>query len=138
MQPLRELSRKILVVDDDESIVDLVSTRLIIGGHNVCVATNGFEAIRALADLRPQAMILDLSMPGMDGFGVLEHMAKPGAYQAPTLVLTARHLAQDVERAIRLGARDYLAKPFDDRMLLARVQRLFRGAPAGLNPAGQA
>jgi DNA-binding response OmpR family regulator len=138
MQPLRELSRKILVVDDDESIVDLVSTRLIIGCHNVCVAPNGFEAIRALADLRPQAMILDLSMPGMYGIGVLEHMAKPGSYQAPTLVLTARHLAQDVERAIRLGARDYLAKPFDDRMLLARVQRLFRGAPAGLNPASHA
>jgi DNA-binding response OmpR family regulator len=132
MRPLHDLSHKVLVVDDEESIVDLVSTRLMIGGYTVCVATNGFEAIRALADLKPKAMILDLSMPGMDGFGVLEYMARPGSYQAPTLVLTARHLAQDVERAIRLGARDYLAKPFDDRMLLARVRRLFRGAPAGI------
>ncbi|MGH6964129.1 MAG: response regulator [Phenylobacterium sp.] len=133
MRPLHDLSRKILVVDDDESIVDLVSTRLMIAGYNVCTANNGFEAIRALVDRKPKAMILDLSMPGMDGFGVLEYMGKPGSYQAPTLVLTARHLAQDVERAIRLGARDYLAKPFDDRMLLVRVQRLFRGAAAGVN-----
>lgn len=127
MQPLRSpKARRVLVVDDDEGIVDLVSTRLIIGGYGVTVANNGFEAIRALADVQPQAMILDLNMPGMDGFGVLEHMRKPGSFKTPTLVLTARHLAHDVEKAIRLGAKDYLAKPFDDRMLLARVSRLFR------------
>ena len=126
-------ARKILVVDDDESIIDLLSTRLAIAGYNVVTATDGFEAIRALKDARPHAMILDINMPGLDGFGVLEHMRKPGVHKPPTLVLTARHNAGDVEKAIRLGAKDYLAKPFDDRMLLARVQRLFRGASAGVN-----
>jgi DNA-binding response OmpR family regulator len=74
-------------------------------------------------------MILDVNMPSMDGFGVLEHMKRVGPLKVPTLVLTARHNAEDVEKAIRLGAKDYLAKPFDDRLLLARVARLFR-APA--------
>lgn len=129
MQPLHDLKPyRILVVDDDDSIVDLVSTRLIIGGYKVATATDGFEAIRNLKDLEPDAMILDINMPGLDGFGVLEHMRKEGSHKAPTLVLTARHNAQDVEKAIRLGAKDYLAKPFDDRLLLARVARLFRGA----------
>lgn len=131
MQPLFDLApRRILVVDDDDSIVDLISTRLIIGGYKVATANDGFEALRHLKDLKPDAMILDINMPGLDGFGVLEHMQKPDAYAPPTLVLTARHNAGDVERAVRLGAKDYLAKPFDDRMLLARVSRLFRSAGA--------
>ena len=131
MQPLFDLApRRILVVDDDESIVDLISTRLIIGGYKVATANDGFEALRGLTDLKPDAMILDINMPGLDGFGVLKHMRKPDAHAPPTLVLTARHNAGDVERAILLGAKDYLAKPFDDRMLLARVSRLLRGAGA--------
>ena len=129
MQLLRDpAARKILVVDDDESIIDLLSTRLAIAGYNVVTATDGFEAIRALKDTRPHAMILDINMPGLDGFGVLEHMKKQGVHKPPTLVLTARHNAGDVEKAIRLGAKDYLAKPFDDRLLLNRVARLLRSA----------
>jgi two-component system OmpR family response regulator len=133
MQPLPD-ARRILVVDDDESIVDLVSTRLQIAGYRALSATDGFEAIRALKDLRPEAMILDINMPGLDGFGVLEHMRRAGNHKPPTLVLTARHNAGDVEKAIRLGAKDYLAKPFDDRMLLARVARLLRSASVGKAP----
>ena len=127
MLPQPDLNaRKVLVVDDEESLVDLLSTRLSMAGYAVLTATDGFEAIRALKDHRPHAMILDINMPGLDGFGVLEHMRKPGNHKPPTLVLTARHNAQDVEKAIRLGAKDYLAKPFDDRMLLSRVARLVR------------
>lgn len=127
MQLLRDpAARKILVVDDDESITDLLATRLAMAGYNVVTASDGFEAIRALKDQRPHAMILDINMPGLDGFGVLEHMKKQGVHKPPTLVLTARHNAGDVEKAIRLGAKDYLAKPFNDRMLLIRVGRLLR------------
>jgi DNA-binding response OmpR family regulator len=127
MQPLPESNGpRILVVDDDESIVDLVATRLMMAGYRTIKATDGFEAIRHLKDHRPHAMVLDINMPGLDGFGVLEHMAKPASHKAATLVLTARHNAGDVEKAIRLGAKDYLAKPFDDRLLLARVARLVR------------
>ena len=126
MRPLHDLKpRQILVVDDDSDIVDLISTRLIIGGYQVAIARNGAEALRSLKAARPDAMILDINMPGIDGFGVLERMQN-ASIRPPTLVLTARHNAQDVAKAIRLGAKDYLAKPFDDRMLLSRVARLFR------------
>lgn len=127
MQPLHSLKpRQILVVDDDSAIVDLITTRLIIAGYKVSIARNGAEAIRSLSDLRPDGMILDINMPIIDGFGVLERMRYVSTVRPPTLVLTARHNAADVAKAIRLGAKDYLAKPFDDRMLLARVERLFR------------
>lgn len=140
MQPLPEVGpRRVLVVDDDDAIVDLVATRLILAGYKAAVARNGFEAIRALKEARPEAMILDVNMPGLDGFGVLEHMQKTGLLKVPTLVLTARHNARDVEKAIGLGAKDYLAKPFDDRLLLARVARLFRApmAPAARAPTAR-
>jgi two-component system OmpR family response regulator len=130
MQPLRSLSpRRLLVVDDDDAILALLTTRLVIAGYKVTTARQGFEAIRNLRDLRPDAMILDLNMPVLDGFGVLERM-RQSSIKPPTLVLTARHCAQDVEKAIRLGAKDYLAKPFEDRALLGRVARLFRTVPA--------
>jgi len=127
MRPLHDLKpRQILVVDDDSDVIDLITTRLIVGGYKVATARNGAEAMRALKDLRPDAMVLDINMPIVDGFGVLEWMRNLSTVKPPTLVLTARHNAQDVAKAIRLGAKDYLAKPFDDRMLLARVARLFR------------
>lgn len=124
---LREpMARSVLVVDDDRAIAHLVSTRLTIAGYKVFAARDGNEALAQLADVRPGAMVLDLSMPSLDGFGVLERMAADGGPLVPTLVLTARHGAADVQRAIALGARDYMAKPFRDRQLLMRVARLFR------------
>ena len=117
----------ILIVEDDAGVRQLIRARLGAADYSVHVARNGVEALDAITRYAPDAMILDINMPGLDGFGVLEHMRKPGSQRAPTLVLTARHNAGDVERAIRLGAKDYLAKPFDDRLLLSRVARLFRG-----------
>ena len=70
-------------------------------------------------------MVLDINMPMLDGFGVLEYMrAQSLTEKTPTLVLTARNSPEDVTRAIRLGARDYLSKPFKDEQLIARVGRL--------------
>jgi DNA-binding response OmpR family regulator len=126
MPPLREVPRRMLVVDDDPAILDLVCTRLTIAGHTVLSARNGHEALKRLGERRYDAMVLDLNMPQLDGFGVLERMAKLSVPSPPTLVLTASHNATHVQRAIKLGARDYLSKPFDDRQLLMRVARLFR------------
>jgi len=118
--------RRILVVDDDRAILELVCTRLSLAGYDAFNARNGREALARLNSLRPAAMVLDLSMPELDGFGVLEAMGKVGTARAPTLVLTARHSAADVKRAVGLGARDYLTKPFNADQLLRRVSRLFR------------
>jgi DNA-binding response OmpR family regulator len=124
--PASEIGRRILVVDDDKAILELVSTRLTLAGYNVFSARNGHEALTRLSSLRPAAMVLDLNMPTLDGFGVLQRMGKEWTARTPTLVLTARNGTADVQRAIKLGARDYLAKPFKDSDLLMRVARLFR------------
>jgi DNA-binding response OmpR family regulator len=126
MPSLDPPKRRILAVDDDRAVLDLVCTRLTLAGYDVFTARDGREALARLGSLRPAAMVLDLSMPQLDGFGVLEQMGRAGTAKVPTLVLTARHSAPDVKRAIGLGARDYLSKPFNDKQLLMRVQRLFR------------
>ena len=126
MAGLEPTKRRILAVDDDRAVLDLVCTRLTLAGYDVFAARDGRDALARRAYLRPAAMVLDLSMPNLDGFGVLERMGKAGTARTPTLVLTARHSGADVKRAIELGARDYLSKPFEDRQLLGRVTRLLR------------
>lgn len=126
MPLLYETPRRILVADDDVAILELVSTRLTLAGYVVLTARNGVEALSRLNERRYDGMVLDLNMPEMDGFGVLLCMADLGAAAPPTLVLTASHNAADVQKAVKLGARDYLSKPFEDRQLLMRVGRLFR------------
>jgi two-component system OmpR family response regulator len=131
--PLKpEGPRRLLVVDDEVSILELVSTRLTLAGYMVLTAKNGVEALSRLTERRYDGMVLDLNMPQMDGFGVLECMADLPDPAPPTLVLTASHNAADVQRAVKLGARDYLSKPFEDRQLLMRVARLFRVQPVSL------
>jgi DNA-binding response OmpR family regulator len=126
MPSLEPAKRRILAVDDDRAVLELVCTRLTLAGYDVFSARDGREALSRLSSLRPAAMVLDLGLPNLDGFGVLETMGKAGTARTPTLVLTARHSAPDVKRAISLGARDFLSKPFTDNQLLMRVQRLFR------------
>jgi two-component system OmpR family response regulator len=75
----------------------------------------------------PDGLVLDINMPLVDGFQVLVHLMSTGAIQrTPTLVLTARNQPEDVRRAIALGARDFISKPFKDDQLIARVARLVR------------
>jgi len=116
---------RILVAEDDAGIRDIIRTRLQMAGYQVEIARNGVEALSKLQTWRPAAVILDINMPELDGFGVLEALG-PRARETPILVLTARHAAEDVRRAIGLGAKDYLAKPFTESQLLARVARLLR------------
>ncbi len=119
--------RRILVVDDDPAVLDLIIARLEVAGYETCWARDGAAAMERLRDVRPAAMILDLSMPHLDGFGVLDLMSRrPDLAATPVLVLSARSGAEDVRLALTLGASDYLAKPFDTPRLLARVARLLR------------
>jgi DNA-binding response OmpR family regulator len=128
------MTRRVLVVDDDAAILELVTTRLLLSGFKVFTARNGHEAMRRMSEVKVDAMVLDLNMPSMDGFQVLTRLGGMGRLP-PTLVLTARHEAADVQRAVQLGARDYLAKPFKDQQLLMRVARLFRSRTEPLAPS---
>lgn len=118
-------AKRVLVVDDDARIVELIVTRLEIAGFQTRSARNGQEALQRLTEFRPEAMVLDINMPVLDGFGVLTHLQGQGlSAKIPTMVLTARNNADDVAKAVRLGARDYLSKPFNDAHLVQRVGRL--------------
>ncbi len=125
---------RVLVVDDDPMILELLVTRLELAGYQVHTARDGHQALTRILEVQPQAMILDVNMPRLDGFGVLQHLKSTGRIMTlPVMVLTARYQASDVQEAIKLGARDFLAKPFKDNQLFLRVGRLLRSAapPAG-------
>lgn len=118
---------RILIAEDDAGIRDLVRTRLRLAGYDPHTAKNGRQAVECALQLRPHAMILDINMPELDGFGVLAELRTQAPdMHLPTLVLTARHSTEDVKRAVSLGAKDYLTKPFTEAQLLARVARLMR------------
>ena len=121
----------VLVIDDEPFLIDLICTRLKMAGFHTTHARDGQRALEALRETPPDAVICDLNMPKLDGFGVLTHMRNvPRLRGIPTMVLTARNSTDDVKRALSLGARDYLTKPFEDRVLLQRVARLLRRVPS--------
>lgn len=119
------IKARVLITDDDAGIRDLLRDQLEAAGFETKVARDGHEALDRIASFRPDAMVLDLSMPGLDGFGVLQSL-QDQAIRLPVLVLTARHDASDVRKAVSLGARDYLGKPFTEAQLKARIARLLR------------
>jgi two-component system, chemotaxis family, chemotaxis protein CheY len=119
--------KRLLVAEDDATVLELICTRLWLAGYEVFQARDGAQALTVLGDVRPAGIILDVNMPVLDGFGVLEHVKKtPALRTIPIMVLSARNFSDDVERALGLGARDYLMKPFQDQQLLNRVARLVR------------
>jgi DNA-binding response OmpR family regulator len=125
MQRVETRPRRVLVVEDDPFLLELITTRLELAGFDTRSARDGSQALQRLTEFRPEAMVLDINMPVLDGFGVLIHMKAQGLIEkTPTMVLTARNSPEDVSKAIGLGARDYLSKPFKDEQLIARVGRL--------------
>ena len=133
---------RVLIVEDDPMVLELVTTRLDLAGFQTFFARNGREGLGRIQDLRPDGLVLDINMPVMDGFGVLSHLKSVGSFFPPTLVLTARNKPEDVKAAIAMGARDFLAKPFKDDQLIARVGRLVRkpmsSSGSAMRPASQA
>lgn len=121
----------VLVAEDDTGIRDILRARLHQMGLEVEIARNGREALDRIIAWRPAAVLLDINMPELDGFGVLEALQRRSLKPPPTLVLTARHTTDDVRRAIKLGAKDYLTKPFSEAQLQARIGRLFRSVGPG-------
>ena len=121
----------IFIAEDDRAILELIETRLQLAGYLTAHARSGWDAVRGINEIRPHAAILDINMPGLDGFAVLRHLKQaPGTADIPVMVLTARNAPEDVQQAVRLGARDFLTKPFDDAQMLARLARLLRQRPA--------
>lgn len=134
---MAEPRKLILVVEDDHDISTIIQTRLKSAGYDVVTARDGDAALGRLQYTQPHAVLLDLTMPKLDGFGVLRWMSEqPAVSDIPVLVLTARRNEADVKRAIAGGASDFLVKPFSPDVLLSRLARLLRRAP-GVDPKAE-
>ena len=135
--PPEARSRRIFIAEDDRSVLELLTTRLGLAGYDTVFGRDGWEALDGIHSTHPAAIILDVNMPRLDGFGVLHHLRKsPRVAHIPVMMLTARNAPGDIKEALTLGARDYLAKPFTDAQLLARVARLLRPRPVS-TPANE-
>jgi DNA-binding response OmpR family regulator len=118
---------KILVVDDDVELSGLLRFALVGAGYEVVTAFDGEQALARLAESIPDLVILDVNLPLIDGFGVLERLRRHS--EVPVMMLTVRSAEEDEVHGLDLGADDYLKKPFSPRALLARVRSLLRRGP---------
>ena len=127
---------RLLVVEDNRDLAAGLRANLEIEGHQVEVAEDGEAGLAIARRAEPDLVILDLMLPGLDGLRVLRAL-REGGCAAPVLVLTARGEEADKVRALKLGADDYVCKPFGLLELLARVEALLRRArlPVGAGPA---
>jgi CheY-like chemotaxis protein len=118
---------RILVVDDDPTILRLLQVNLEMEGHEVLTAGDGFEALERLREGRPEVVLLDVMMPGLDGWQVCERIrADDDASLAstPVVFLSARAQESDLARGTEVGADAYVTKPFDPLALIELVERL--------------
>jgi DNA-binding response OmpR family regulator len=119
------VNRKILIVDDDRKIVDLVRAYLEKDGYRVSVAYDGLEALELARQKQPDLIVLDLLLPGVDGLDVCRILRGEGD-KVPIIMLTAKTTEADKLVGLDLGADDYVTKPFSPRELLARVRAVLR------------
>src|SRR5436305_3170103 len=120
---------RVLVVDDDDDIRGLVRTLLERGGAEVKEARNGRDGLREFHAWRPDLVVLDVSMPELDGWNVLERIRDMS--DVPVLMLTARGDELERVRGLQAGADDYVVKPFGKQELVARISALLRRAARG-------
>ena len=118
---------QILVIEDEEDIVELIRYNLVQNGFRVTAATTGDEGLRQARNRIPDAIVLDLMLPGLDGMEVCRELRRDDRTAAiPLIILTARAEEPLVIAGLELGADDYMAKPFSPRELVARVRALLR------------
>ncbi len=117
----------VLVVDDEEDILELVKYNLAKEGYTVVTVTTGEDALAAARTKQPDAVVLDLMLPGVDGLEVCRRMkSDPTMRHIPIVMLTAKGTEADIVTGLQLGASDYVTKPFSPRVLTARVKAVLR------------
>ena len=119
---------RVLVVDDERMVTEVVEQYLLREGYEVSMAADGIEAVRLAQEWAPDLVVLDLMLPGMDGFEVCRQLRRDS--QVPIIMLTARGEESDRVVGLELGADDYIVKPFSPRELVARVKSILRRASA--------
>lgn len=132
-----ESRRTVLVVDDEPTIAEIVCRYLERAGYEAVVAGDGVEAVRLVSKRRPDLVVLDLMLPGLDGLEVLRRMREDDeAARTPVILLTAKGEQDDKVVGLRRGADDYVVKPFSPKELVARVEAVLRRVDPPLEGAG--
>ena len=114
----------VLAVDDEPRYLEIIRFNLEAAGYRVACAASGEEALEAFAQDEPDLIVLDVMLPGLDGFGVLSQVRERSS--CPVIMLTAKGSEEDKVHGLRLGADDYVTKPFSAQELLARVEAVLR------------
>ncbi|MCF7800519.1 MAG: response regulator [Candidatus Marinimicrobia bacterium] len=126
------MANHILIVEDEETILELIRYNLMQAGFDVWDTTNGEDALDSVRRRQPDCIVLDLMLPGLDGLSVCRRLKRdPATAQIPILILTAKGDERDVVTGLEAGADDYVTKPFSPKVLLARVNALLRRAESG-------
>jgi two-component system, OmpR family, response regulator len=133
----RTAEAKLLVADDDPNIVELLSASLRYAGFDVATASDGGKALRKAKEFGPDLIVLDVMMPGLDGFDVVRRLRSEGA-RVPVLFLTARDGTEDKITGLTLGGDDYLTKPFSLEEAIARIRAILRRVHGTPDPAATA
>jgi len=116
---------KILVVDDEDSLADMLSTALRFAGYEVSSEPTGLDALQSIKDAPPDLVILDVNLPDIDGFEVCRRIRNDG-FQSPVIFLTARDSTDDLRTGFGGGGDDYLTKPFSLEELTLRIEAILR------------
>jgi two-component system response regulator ResD len=123
----------VLVVDDEPTIGEVVSRYLSVAGYQTTVVTSGPAALEAAAGEWPDLVVLDLMLPGIDGLEVMRRLRERGSDRVAVILLTAKGEESDRVVGLRLGADDYVVKPFSPAELVARVDAILRGREKGVD-----
>ena len=110
---------QILVVEDEEAIAELVAIHIKMAGHQATVITNGNEVMGGISENRPDLIVLDVMLPGQDGFSLMKQISPMGI---PVIFLTAKDRLDDRISGLKLGADDYIVKPFAAIELVTRIE----------------
>ncbi|BCJ66562.1 two-component system response regulator PhoP [Polymorphospora rubra] len=130
MAAASQTEARLLVVEDDPNILELLSASLRFAGFDVATATSGSAAVAAAKDHRPDLVVLDVMLPDLDGFEVIRLM-REGGTRTPVVFLTARDATDDKIRGLTLGGDDYVTKPFSLEELTARIRAVLRRTTGG-------
>ncbi|CAD7780363.1 MAG: Transcriptional regulatory protein SrrA [Candidatus Methanoperedenaceae archaeon GB50] len=121
--------KKILIVDDEERVRRLIETTLDIGDFQIFQAKDGEEALKIAQEEKPALILLDIMMPGMDGFEVCKRLKNNSETKSSYIImLTAKGQKQDIEKGYTVGADDYFVKPFSPMELLNKVEQVLGGS----------
>ena len=124
-------SARVLIVDDEPDVLLLLRIELEAEGYETLLAADGDTALRRILEERPDIVLLDVMMPVVDGWGVLQRLAAQGA-TTRVIVLSAKASDSDIAHALDLGADEYVTKPFEPAALLATVAHVLQSSPSDL------